>query len=86
MQDSVIQALGFGLLSAVSLPLGALVARVWIPRDRILAALMAFGAGALLSALTIDLVASTVEAGEFAPLAAGAVLGGVLFEIGRAHV
>ena len=79
MEGQLVQALAFGLLSAVSLPLGALVARVWIPRDRILAALMAFGAGALLSALTIDLVAGTVEEGQFTPLALGAVGGGLLF-------
>lgn len=79
LDEPLIQALLFGLLSAVSLPLGALVARFWIPGDRVLAALMAFGAGALLSALTIDLVAGAVEEGEFFALAGGAVLGGVLF-------
>lgn len=79
LDEPVVQALLFGLLSAVSLPLGAVVARFWIPGDRVLAALMAFGAGALLSALTIDLVAGAVEEGEFGALAGGAVLGGVLF-------
>ena len=33
----------FGLLSAVSLPLGALTLMLWKPRDRVVAALMAFG-------------------------------------------
>ena len=73
------EALIFGLISAVSLPLGALAARFWVPRDRVIAALMAFGAGALLSALTIDLVAGALEEGEFYALAGGAVLGGALF-------
>ncbi len=73
------EALFFGLISAVSLPLGAIAARLWVPTDRVIAALMAFGAGALLSALTIDLVAGALEEGEFYALAGGAVLGGVLF-------
>lgn len=79
IQNQLLQALSFGLISAVSLPLGAIVARFWIPQDRVLAALMAFGAGALLSALTIDLVGGALESGEFFALAAGAVLGGLLF-------
>lgn len=40
---------------------------------------MAFGGGALLAALTIDLVASAVEKGHFYALAIGAVCGGLLF-------
>lgn len=79
VSEQLTQALLFGLLSAVSLPLGAIVSRFWIPGDRVLAALMAFGAGALLSALTIDLVAGAVEEGEFLPLALGALFGGLLF-------
>lgn len=42
--------------------------------------LTAFGAGALLSAVTIDIVAPSVESGEFKWLAAGAVVGGLVFE------
>ena len=81
LQNAPIQALFFGLLSAVSLPLGAVVARFWIPKNRAVAALMAFGAGALLSALAIDLVAEALRKGEFYPLAIGCILGGVLFVI-----
>jgi CRP-like cAMP-binding protein len=79
LSNSVVQALVFGLISAVSLPLGAIAARFWVPRDRVIAALMAFGAGALLSALTIDLVGGALEEGQFFALAGGAVLGGSLF-------
>ena len=75
-----IKAFGFGIFSAASLPLGALVAFYWVPRQRLVAALMAFGGGALLAALTIDLVAETVHRGDFYPLAAGCVLGGLLFD------
>ncbi|NBD17267.1 MAG: cyclic nucleotide-binding domain-containing protein [Cyanobacteria bacterium] len=75
----VFQALAIGLVSACSLPLGALTARFWQPGERALAFLIAFGGGALLSALVIDLVNPAVEAGYFFPLALGCIFGGLLF-------
>ena len=75
----VIQAFLFGLLSAASLPLGSLTAGLWTPGNRIVAAMMAFGAGALLSALTIDIVGNALKQGQFYPLALGCVIGGLLF-------
>jgi CRP-like cAMP-binding protein len=68
-----------GLISASSLPMGAVTAAFWRPSDRVTAMLMAFGGGALLAALTIDLVAAAVEEGHFYALALGALLGGLLF-------
>jgi zinc transporter ZupT len=41
--------------------------------------MMAIGAGALLAALTIDLVAVSVEKGHFYPLAIGMIAGGIFF-------
>mmetsp|Transcript_12200 Transcript_12200/g.28610 ORF Transcript_12200/g.28610 Transcript_12200/m.28610 type:complete len:675 (-) Transcript_12200:243-2267(-) len=52
---AVRDAFVWGLLSAVSLPLGACVALVRPPSARIQCALMAFGAGALINALTLEL-------------------------------
>jgi zinc transporter ZupT len=69
----------FGLISAVSLPLGALLAMKWTPKPKVLASMMAIGAGALLAALTIDLVAVSVEKGHFYPLATGMITGGLFF-------
>jgi zinc transporter ZupT len=69
----------FGIISAVSLPLGALLALKWSPKPRVLASMMAIGAGALLAALTIDLVAVSVDKGHFYPLAAGMIAGGIFF-------
>ncbi|MBL7003970.1 MAG: cyclic nucleotide-binding domain-containing protein, partial [Gammaproteobacteria bacterium] len=74
-----------GIVSAVSLPLGAITAFYWQPSDRNIAILMAFGGGALLAALTIDLVASAVDNGYFHALAMGAILGGLLF-VGLNHI
>lgn len=72
-------AFWMGILSACSLPLGALTTRFWTPGDRTTAMLMAFGGGALLAALTIDLVGSALDSGQFNALAVGALSGGVLF-------
>ena len=82
MLDSVIlSALMFGLLSALTLPIGAGLGVVWRPPDRIIAVLLAFGGGALLAALTIDLVAPGVAHGHFDDLAIGAVVGGIAFKL-----
>ena len=45
----------WGLGSALSLPLGALFGLYWRPKRIINASFMAFGAGALIFALTIEL-------------------------------
>ncbi len=80
MDTSVILlALFWGLVSACSLPLGTLTTLIWTPGDRVLAVLMAFGGGALLAALTIDLVASALGEGHVHSLTLGCVLGGLLF-------
>ena len=76
-----LQALVLGLISAASLPLGTVTARFWTPGNRIIAAMMAFGAGALLSALTIDIVGNALKQGQFYPLAIGCILGGLFFVI-----
>jgi len=79
--DGSITATAFymGLISALSLPLGAITALYWKPGDRTGAALVAFGGGALLAALTIDLVAPAFHRGQYYPLAAGCIAGGLLF-------
>lgn len=76
---AIYKAFSYGILSACSLPLGCLTILLWKPSDRAIAFLMAFGGGALLAALTIDLVASTLAKGDFYPLAAGCITGGLIF-------
>jgi len=71
----------FGIISAAALPLGALLAFKWTPKPKVLAAMMALGAGALLAALSIDLVAESLEHGHFYPLAVGMIIGGIFFAI-----
>ena len=91
----LIWATSLGALSAVSLPMGSLVALRTNPRPQFISILAAFGAGALIAALSVELVAPTVFAlheetgtphhGEpfthFFALLIGALLGGILFVI-----
>lgn len=72
-------AFGIGLLSALSLPLGALTSFFWKPESRVVSGMMAFGGGALLAALSIDLVAPVLKLGHYGVLFAGFLFGGVTF-------
>ena len=74
-----VQSFWLGILSAVSLPIGAILGIFLRPPKRVVAAIMAFGAGSLLAALTLELVTPAYEHGGFVPLAIGAMIGGVLF-------
>lgn len=80
-ESVVLSALFYGLISAATLPLGASIGVVWRPPDRVMAFLLAFGGGALLAALTIDLISPGVDRGHFEHLAIGAMLGGLLFKL-----
>jgi CRP-like cAMP-binding protein len=75
----VFKALIVGVISACSLPMGAATSFFWKPGDRTVAFLMAGGGGALLAALTIDLVGEALERGHVAALFCGCLAGGLLF-------
>jgi len=78
-QSVWVNALIIGMVSASSMPLGALTALVWTPQKRALAFLTAFGGGALLAALVIDLVGSATEKGHIFELVIGSLLGSLFF-------
>jgi CRP-like cAMP-binding protein len=61
------------------MPLGSLTSLLWSPKNRALAFLIAFGGGALLAALVIDLVGSATEKGHLLELAIGSVIGSLFF-------
>jgi CRP-like cAMP-binding protein len=91
--EHLIWAVTLGAVSAVSLPLGSALGLQVKFRPVYISVLAAFGAGALIAALTVELVAPTVFALEesagsshhgnpstnFYALVMGAVLGGALF-------
>lgn len=73
------KAFWYGVLSAISLPIGAALG-IWLaPPALWVSGIMAFGAGSLLAALTLELVTPAFAHAGFYPLAAGAVVGGLLF-------
>jgi CRP-like cAMP-binding protein len=75
----------YGALAAASLPLGAALG-IWSrPSARLTAAVMAFGAGALLAAMSFELVLPALDRAGFLPLAFGFVIGCVAF-VGINHV
>lgn len=80
MQHVVVYAVAAGLLSAASLPLGAVLGVYWRPSDKQMAFFLAFGGGALLAALAIELVAETVAAGHVISITVGAIFGGLVFK------
>ena len=84
-EHHILFAFIIGIVSACSLPLGTITSAFWKPGDRAIAFLMAFGGGALLAALTIDLVGSALEKGHFHVLALGCIIGSFLF-IGLNHI
>ena len=79
MQSIWLNALFAGMISACSMPLGSLTALIWTPKNRALAFLMAFGGGALLAALVIDLVGSATEKGHILELVIGSIVGSLFF-------
>lgn len=89
--DPVSLAFLFGGLSALSLPLGAAAGLWFNPGLRLTGAVMAFGAGALLCALALELVVPALQhfpddpAEAFKWLALGALIGCLLF-IGLDHL
>jgi hypothetical protein len=79
MIDVIGQAFWAGMFSAASMPLGTITSRFWRPSGRIIGALTAFGAGALLSATVLDLVANAVEEGHILELVTGSIIGSLFF-------
>ncbi|MFQ5797804.1 MAG: cyclic nucleotide-binding domain-containing protein [Bacteroidota bacterium] len=72
-------ALGYGVLTASALLVGALVGIYFRPQERMVAVVMAFGSGMLVSALAFDLIEEAFHKSGFWPLAVGFILGALLF-------
>lgn len=93
--EYLLWAIALGAISAVSLPLGSVIGIQTNPRPASISLLAAFGAGALIAALAVELVAPTLFAldepaaeshhgdprRDFYALFVGAALGGLLFSL-----
>ncbi len=82
-RSSAFAALIFGALSAISLPIGALIGLWTRPTRTVISAVMSFGAGSLIAAISFELVKPAVERRDvgFLPLALGLLAGCLVFII-----
>ncbi|MGA5900904.1 ZIP family metal transporter [Streptomyces venetus] len=79
----VIQAGGWGLLAGSALLLGAVFGyRLRVPQ-KVIALVMAFGAGVLLSAVSFELVGEAYEEGGLAPAVVGTLAGAAAYTVGN---
>ncbi|MDR8408012.1 ZIP family zinc transporter [Nonomuraea sp. 3-1Str] len=74
-----LQAGGWGLLAGFALVLGALVGYAVRLPQRVIASVMAFGAGVLMSAVSFELIDEAHARAGLAPTVVGAVIGAVLY-------
>lgn len=74
-----LQALGWGLVSGSALIIGATIGYFTSLPQRLIAAVMAFGAGVLISALSLQLMEEAYNGGGLAYTVAGFVSGALLF-------
>jgi ZIP family zinc transporter len=74
-----LQAGGWGLLAGAALILGALISWVVHVPQRVVASVMAFGAGVLISALSFDLVDEAESTGGLGPTLIGFLAGAVTY-------
>lgn len=73
-------ALILGVVAAGALPLGSYIGLAIRPGARITSALLAFGAGTLIFALSVEIVAGSVERGGILSVSIGMAIGGIAFE------
>ena len=86
MDGAVLTAAAWGLVAASALPIGALAARLGTLSKRTLGAVLAFGAGTLISAVTFELVEQAFLRADLWPVVAGLGLGAVTFTAGDAAI
>ncbi len=74
-----VQAGGWGLLAGSALLIGAAIGYLVRIPQKLIASIMAFGAGVLLSAVSFELIAEAHERAGLLPTVAGAVAGAVVY-------
>ena len=82
----MIRAAWWGFVAASALPIGAVIAMRWRIGRRTLGAVMAFGAGALITAVTFELVEQAFRRADLWPVVTGLGLGAVAFTVGDAAI
>jgi zinc transporter, ZIP family len=80
--NHMLSAAGWGFVTAMSLLLGAGLAVVFKPTRPVIGAIMAFGAGALISAVSFELVGEALESDRAGLVALGLGAGSLAFFVG----
>ena len=81
-----LQAALWGLLSGGALVLGVAIAYVAAVPTRVIAAVMAFGSGVLISALSFDLMQEAFDRGGFVATAIGFIAGACLYTFANIYI
>ncbi len=81
--SEVMQAGGWGLLAGSALLLGAVFGYGMRVSQKVIALVMAFGAGVLLSAVSFELVGEAYEQGGLGPAAIGTLAGAIAYTAGN---
>ncbi len=68
-----------GIVSAISLPIGAVIGILFRPTHKVVSAVMAFGSGALLAAISFELLDPALATGGIGALAIGFTLGSAVY-------
>lgn len=79
----VVQAGLWGLLAGSALLLGAVLGFAWRVPQKVIAAVMAFGAGVLLSAVSFELLGEAYAEAGLGPAVIGTLGGGVAYTVGN---
>lgn len=82
----VLTAAAWGFVAASALPIGALAARWRMCTPRTIGAILAFGAGTLISAVTFELVEQAFRRADIWPVVIGLGLGAATFTAGDAAI
>ena len=75
-------AIIYSILAGFSLILGVIIGTVFKIRQRVIAAIMAFGSGVLICALTFGLMEEAFRHGGFDAIVIGFLMGGIVFIVG----
>ena len=78
----MVEAALWGLVGGLALVIGALIAFALRPSKRMIAYVMAFGAGVLISAVAFDLTEEALELGGGPPVGAGLAAGALVYYLG----
>jgi len=76
------QVVFYGFLSVFPLILGAYLGSVFHPKEKIIGVISAFGAGAMIAAITLGLMEESFRLGGFDNSIIGFLAGGILFVVG----